>query len=115
MDYKKYAKELLCRKKNLVSALSAINAELESLEYLDYTLDYIVEEEDGWRILYRYADAVGLENCKTVYFYAPGAPVYRLPESFIGWYVCSKMLDDTALALPGWGMMNGDEGQGFAS
>lgn len=91
------------------------SAELESLEYLDYTLDYIVEEEDGWRILYRYADAVGLENCKTVYFYAPGAPVYRLPESFIGWYVCSKMLDDTALALPGWGMMNGDEGQGFAS
>ena len=32
MDYKKYAKELLCRKKNLISALSAINAELESLE-----------------------------------------------------------------------------------
>lgn len=32
MDYKKYAKELLCRKKNLVAAYSTINQELESLE-----------------------------------------------------------------------------------
>ena len=90
-------------------------AELESLSYLNYMDDYIVEEEDGWRILYRYADAVGLENCKTVYFYAPGAPVYRLPESFVSWYVCVRPLEDTALTLPGWGMMNGEEGQGFAS
>lgn len=91
------------------------SAELESLNYPDYTMDYIVEEEDGWRILYRYADAVGLENCKTVYFYASGAPVYRLPESFISWYVCIRPLEDSDLALPGWGMMNGEDGQGFAS
>ena len=32
MDYKQYAKDLLCRKKNLVSAYSAIQAELDSLE-----------------------------------------------------------------------------------
>ena len=79
------------------------------------TLDYIVEEDDGWRVLYRYADAVGLENCRTVYFYAPGAPVYKLPESFVGWYDCTQPLADTDLELPGWGMMNGEEGQGFAS
>ena len=91
------------------------SAQLESLDYLDYTLDYIVEEDDGWRVLYRYADAVGLENCRTVYFYAPGAPVYKLPESFAGWYDCTQPLADTDLELPGWGMMNGEEGQGFAS
>ena len=32
MDYKQYAKDLLHRKKNLVSAYSAIRAELDSLE-----------------------------------------------------------------------------------
>ncbi len=90
-------------------------AQLEGLDYLDYTLDYIVEEDDGWRVLYRYADAVGLENCRTVYFYAPGAPVYKLPESFVSWYDCTRPLAETDLELPGWGMMNGEEGQGFAS
>ena len=91
------------------------SAQLESLDYLDYTLDYIVEEDDGWRVLYRYADAVGLENCRTVYFYAPGAPVYKLPDSFVSWYDCTRPLAESDLELPGWGMMNGEEGQGFAS
>ena len=90
-------------------------ADLQSLNDVDYTLDYIIEEDDGWRILYRYADPVGLENCRTVYFYAPGAPVYKLPESFVSWYACTNPISDAELELPSWGMMNAEEGQGFAS
>ena len=89
--------------------------ELQDLMYLDYTPDYIIEEDDGWRVLYRYADAVGLEGSGTFYFYAPGAPVYKLPESFVSWYGCTKALSDYDLELPGWGLMNRAEGQGFAS
>lgn len=91
------------------------SVELLDLSYLDYTPDYIVEEDDGWRVLYRYADAVGLEGSSTFYFYAPGAPVYKLPDSFVNWYACSKPLGDYDLELPGWGLMNRAEGQGFAS
>ncbi|MBO4277312.1 MAG: hypothetical protein J5925_02800 [Clostridia bacterium] len=47
MDYKKYAKELLCRKKNLVSALSAINAELESLELEKCACKSSVKNREG--------------------------------------------------------------------
>ena len=105
----------ICRDEHVDILLPIMSAELESLSYLDYMQDFTVEEEDGWRILYRYADAAGLEGCKTVYFYAPGAPVYRLPESFISWYGCIRPLEDSDLALPGWGMMNGEDGQGFAA
>ena len=90
-------------------------AELAVLNYLDYTEDYIVEEDDGWRVLYRYGDAVGLEDNLVFYFYAPEAPVYKLSQGFLSWYGCLEPMDPYMTGLPAWGMMNEAGGQGFAS
>ncbi len=89
--------------------------ELGSLSYIDPEPDMIVEEADGWRILYRYSEAVGLDGCQTFYVYEPGAPTYKLPEIFLLWYECTGYLDESALKLPGWGLMNSIGGQGFSS
>lgn len=89
--------------------------ELAVLNYLDYTLDYIVEEDDGWRVLYRYSDAAGLEDSQLFYIYAPEAPVYKLPRGFLDWYGYAEAIDAYTLGLPGWGLMNAAGGQGFGS
>lgn len=89
--------------------------ELDELRYLDRMEDVIAEEEDGWRILYRYATAVGVEGGRIFYVYMPGAPFYKLPESFRAWYLGTAALDGDPLELPTWGMMNGAGGQGFAT
>ena len=88
--------------------------QLEELVYLDLTEDYIVEEDNGWRVLYRYGYATGLEDSLDFSVYAPGAPMYKLPESFTYWYRLSTGIDAYTLSLPGWGLMNNREGQGFA-
>lgn len=94
---------------------SSYSIELESLSYLDTMPDFIVEEDGGWRILYRYAEAVGLEGCRLFYVYAPGAPLYQLPESFVAWYGSRAALGADSMELPGWGLMNSVNGYGFAS
>lgn len=88
--------------------------DLQSLRYLDEAADYVIVEDDGWRVLYRHADAVGLEDCGLFTVYAPGAPLYRLPDSFVRWYGSRVPLDGAA-ELPGWGLMNSSYGYGFAS
>lgn len=96
------------------TGLYSYTMELQELYYLDVTEDFIVEEDGGWRVLYRYGYAIGLENSRLFQVYAPGAPVYKLPESFVAWYRAASGMDGYTLSLPGWGLMNGEEGQGFA-
>ncbi len=89
--------------------------ELGELRYIDPEQDLIIEEADGFRVLYRYAEAVGLDDCLLFYVYPPEAPVYKLPEIFTLWYSCSHELAEGALKLPSWGLMNSVGGQGFSS
>lgn len=91
------------------------SVELAELYDPDEVLDYIVEEEDGWRILYRHEEAYGLQNSTLFCLYAPGAPLYKLPSAFRAWYGATVPLNEYTLALPGWGLMNVSEGYGFAS
>ncbi len=64
-------------------------------------------------IKYIYSEPYGLDNAGEILFYEPGAPVERLPESYINWMTIYDEFEDGK--LPFYGIYNVNAEEGFSS
>lgn len=90
--------------------------EMGSLVYDSETGKEEIAEQDGETVKFVYTTAYGLENGKTFYFYAEGAPSDSLPEAFVDWVAWVTASLDPATefdTLPFNGLYNENEGYGF--
>ena len=89
--------------------------ELQDIRYLDEAEEFIITDETGWRVLNVSSRAYGLDGAWVFRIYIPGAPYYRLPQSFAAWYGNTVELANSPVELPTWGFWNPVDGSAFGT
>lgn len=90
--------------------------ELEFLTYDGTIGDEFISTPygDGYRLRQIFTEAYGVAGGTTFYVYTPGAPISRLPQSFVNWIgMPMPNYIDGQTKLPIYGLYNVDEECGF--